>query len=92
MEDTCRDRGARQAEPLRKKHIHMEKDTVREKQSLLQEAKDAKEACEEKKRLHKIQIVENLKAHHGPCSTSDEVLKMLQTYPTRKDLTRAMKG
>ena len=70
----------------------MEKDTVRAKQSLLQEAKDAKEACEEKKRLHKIKILENLKAHHGPCSTSDDVLKMLQTYSTRKDLTRAMKA
>ena len=83
---------ARKSLSLREKHQQMLKDTVVKRTEYMLEVQRKQQAAQLKKEQKVLDLMENLRPHHGPCSTAEDVDRLLQVYSTIHNLKMAVRA
>ena len=85
-------KAAAKHQQLRKKSQQVEQQALMTRRQILESNRVKKEASDEKKRQQKINIIEHLKPHHGPCNSKADVQRLLRTYQRQGEKRLAIRA
>ncbi|KAK7095511.1 hypothetical protein V1264_006907 [Littorina saxatilis] len=83
---------AKKAQSLRKQHQQLQANTLTKRRELMEAEKRKRDTKEQKRTQKQTEILDTLKLHNGPCTSADDLDRMLQVCTTSASLKTGLRA